>query len=156
LQTRGSTTHAKYIIRTGFPSFDSARSWKDTRASTSPWPIFSPINNSVVYSNSTYFSANPPRRLVTCDEAADNIAKISWFEAEGISSRGVELPFSGPCIGYPGLPSHITEGYLLKQYFLTTSERRLEKSNQVWAVPQLFTRKHQMKDRTASSLVLCH
>ena len=72
------------------------------------------------YSNKQYFTANPPKRLVTTSFIDESVTKVAWFEAEGFTSGRVHMLYSGPAVGYPALKHkpYIETPYLLRTYQL--------------------------------------
>jgi hypothetical protein len=72
------------------------------------------------YSNKQYFTANPPKRLVTTSFVDEFVTKGTWFEAEGFTSGRVHLFYCGPAVGYPDLQDRpsVGDSHLLKSYQL--------------------------------------
>ena len=65
----------------------------------------------VTYSNKTYFTANPPKRLVSSAFMDENIGYGSWFEAEGFTSGRVHLFYRGPAVGFVHMPPWVEDAH---------------------------------------------
>lgn len=86
----------------------------------------------VNYSNSTYFTANPPKKLVTTSYAATHCNQASWFEAEGITTGQVQMLYMGPRVTRRNIPEELrgahrlslTPQYLLKYFGKNDTETR--------------------------------
>jgi hypothetical protein len=73
------------------------------------------LPNTLEYSNKQYFTANPPKCLVSTAFVDEKLRRGSWFEAEGFTVGRVHLLYSGPAVGYEG-PPYIENPYLLQNY----------------------------------------
>jgi hypothetical protein len=74
------------------------------------------LDANVNYSNQIYFSACPPKRIVSTLHIDEHMSTASWFEAEGMTTGHVSLLYSGPAVGYPDLPAYVGEARILKEY----------------------------------------
>ena len=74
------------------------------------------LSASLNYSNKTYFTANPPKRMVSTDFVDQHIRFGTWFECEGFTVGRAHMMYEGPAVGYPGLPPYVENSYLLKSF----------------------------------------
>jgi len=69
------------------------------------------LAENVKYSNNTYFTANPPKRLVSSSFMDTRIRTGTWFEAEGFTSGRVHLFYRGPAVGFAHMPSYMKDAH---------------------------------------------
>ena len=93
---------------------DPLTQWKiGTIDITFPWLDISlcRLSEDLKYSNKTYFTANPPKRLVSSKFMDEHIGMGSWFEAEGFTCGRVHLYYRGPAVGFAYMPSYVRDAH---------------------------------------------
>jgi hypothetical protein len=73
------------------------------------------MDERVTFTNKSYFTANPPKRLVTTQFVDSKLGVGTWFEAEGYTSERVHMFYSGPAVQYYDARVRDGEAYELTQ-----------------------------------------
>jgi len=67
------------------------------------------FENSISFTNRSYFDANPPRTLVTSQHLESIVDMWSWFELDGMTTGRVSMLYSGPGARFLDIPEELRE-----------------------------------------------